>query len=92
MHFELASRVVAIPDQVSCDIAGEVAILNLRNGVYFGLNPVGATVWNLLQEPRLVDDVVQSILAEYSVDRAECEADLYRLLGELAEHGLVEKV
>ena len=36
------SIVVAAKDQVSCDLAGEAAILNMKNGVYYGLDPVGA--------------------------------------------------
>jgi len=46
------SRLVVSKDQVSCDLAGEAAILNLKNGVYYGLDPVGARIWNLIQEPR----------------------------------------
>ena len=43
---------VATKDQVSCDLAGEAAILNIKSGVYYGLDPVGARIWNLMQEPR----------------------------------------
>ena len=46
------TTVVVAKDQVSCDLAGEAAILNLKNGVYYGLNTVGARVWNLVQEPK----------------------------------------
>ena len=46
------SVVVATKDQVSCDLAGEAAILNIKSGVYYGLDPVGARIWTLMQEPR----------------------------------------
>ena len=48
------SVVVAAKDQVSCDLAGEAAILNIKSGVYYGLDPVGARIWSLVQEPRKV--------------------------------------
>jgi hypothetical protein len=41
----------ATRDQVSSDLKGEVAILDLKAGVYYGLDAVGARVWELLQGP-----------------------------------------
>jgi hypothetical protein len=47
----LETTVVATKEQASTDLGGEAAILNLRNGVYYGLDPVGARIWNIIQEP-----------------------------------------
>lgn len=84
------STVVAAKDQVSCDLAGEAAILNLQSGVYYGLDAVGARVWHLLQEPRTVQDIRDTILMEYEVERDRCERDLLALLQELVAAGLIE--
>jgi len=53
---------VASPQQISGDLGGEVVILGLAEGVYFGMNEVGAHVWQALQEPRTVADVVDSVV------------------------------
>ena len=87
---DLASTVVAAPEQVSSDLAGEAVILNLANGTYYGLNQVGARVWNLVQEPRLVSTIVATLMAEYEVDTAQCERDVALLLSELRAAGLIE--
>ena len=84
------SRVVAAKEQVSCDLAGEAAMLNLKNGVYYGLDPVGARIWNLIQQPRIVSEVLQILLEEYEVNSERCERDLLELLQNLAAEGLVE--
>ena len=62
------SMVVVSQDQVSCDLSGESAILNLKAGVYYGLNEVGTRIWKLIQEPRRVGDLRDTILEEYEVD------------------------
>ena len=49
-----SSTVVATKDQVSADLSGEAAILNLKSSTYFGLNTVGASIWKLIQEPKKV--------------------------------------
>ena len=85
-----ATTIVASKDQVSCDLAGEAAILGLKNGVYYGLDPVGARIWNLIQTPVLVSAVRDAILQEYDVEAERCERDLLDLLQKLAEQGLLE--
>src|SRR5215210_651526 len=82
--------VVASRDQVSSDLGEEVAILDLKLGVYYGLDEVGARVWELIQEPRVVSDVRDVLIEEYDVAPERCERDLFALLERLAEEGLIE--
>ena len=84
------SIIVAAEGQISCDLAGEAAILNLTSGVYYGLSPVGARVWNLIRRPRTVHDIRDMLLQEYDVEVERCERDLLALLRELAAEGLIE--
>jgi hypothetical protein len=86
----LSSRVARASDQVSCDLGGDVAILHLGSGIYYGLDGVGARVWALLGEPRTVRDIRDALLAEYDVTAARLEADLLRLLTRLAAERLIE--
>ena len=75
---------------MSCDLAGEAAILNIKNGVYYGLDPVGARIWKLVQEPREVVEIQNAISAEYDVEPERCARDLFGLLNKLLEEGLIE--
>ena len=84
------STIMATKEQVSADLAGESVILNLKSGVYYGLDPVGATVWGLIQEPKSLSEVRDAVLQEYEVEPERCERDLLALFQELAEEGLVE--
>jgi hypothetical protein len=84
------SIVVAAKDQVSCDLAGEAAILNIKNGVYYGLDPVGARIWSLMQEPRAVAEIQNTITGEYDVEPERCAQDLVALLEKLLAEGLIE--
>lgn len=84
-----SSTVCAVDDQVSCELGGEAAILDLQQGVYYGLDPVGATIWNLIAQPRRIDEIKQALLDQYEVSPDQCEHDLIELLSDLAEHGLI---
>jgi hypothetical protein len=86
----LHSIVIAAPEQVSCPLGDESAILNLKNTVYYGLDPVGARVWNLLQQPRSVRELRDALLEEYEVEAVRCERDLLELLEKMRGEGLIQ--
>jgi hypothetical protein len=85
-----SSSVVAAKDQVSSDLGGEVAILDLKAGTYYGLDTVGARIWGLIQEPRTVREIRDVLVSEYEVEPGRCESDLIALLQRLADEGLIE--
>lgn len=85
-------RVVATNQQVAADMMGEAVILNINSGIYFGLNPVGTRVWELVQQPISMQAIQQIIMDEYDVDPERVEQDVQRLLGKLVDAGLVEVI
>lgn len=84
------SMVVVAKDLVSADLGDEIAILHLDNGVYYGLDAVGARIWDLIQQPKRVEELCESILKEYDVEPERCKNDFLDLLEELESQGLVE--
>jgi hypothetical protein len=82
--------VVASDDQISRDLDGEAVILNMKSGVYCGLNEVGARIWQLIQEPMSVGHIRDILLEEYQVESDLCKKDLLALLQKLTDHGLIE--
>ena len=85
----LNSIVVAVKDQVSADLSGEVAILHLKSGVYYGLNGVGTEIWNFIKVPRRVKEIYEWLLEKYKVASRRCERELLSLLNQLVVEELV---
>ena len=90
MALTLDDTVVASGHQISCEVAGDAVILNKSDGEYYGLDPVGARVWALVDGPVTVAGIRDALLAEFDVETRRCEADLLKLLEDLARHGLLE--
>ena len=86
-HLSIVKR---IADQVSCDMAGEAIVLNMKSGVYFGMDQVAASIWNLLEKPRTVGEIRDAIMKEYDVDSDTCEQDLRSFLDHLQSAKLIE--
>jgi hypothetical protein len=89
-HLSADTTVAAIPGQISSDLAGEAVILDMRSGVYYGLNEVGAKIWHLVQRPQTIQNIQSAILQEYDVEPDVCLQDIHHLLQDLSAAGLVE--
>jgi hypothetical protein len=70
-------------------VGDETVILDLATGTYFGLDPVGARIWELLGEGKTLVEVCDQMLEEYEVAREELERDTLKLAQDLAAQGLV---
>lgn len=68
----------------------EVVTLALNSGQYYGLEDVGARIWEIIQKPKTVKEIRDSILNDYAVEPGRCERDLLAVLQEMADEGLVE--
>jgi hypothetical protein len=86
----LHATIKATTNQVSSELAGESIILSLRTARYYGLEQVGARIWELVRQPVRVMELRDVILDEFQVEPGRCEADLLALLHQLAGEGLIE--
>lgn len=67
-----------------------MAILNLKSGIYYGLDSVGSRIWEMVQTPRQLGEVEAVLLAEYDVQPEQLEPDVRGLCKKLFKAGLIE--
>ena len=84
---EVYSSVVATKKQICSDLVGEAVILDRKSGVYCGLNCVGASIWNLLHQPKTVNEIRDTLLTEDFVESSQCDRILLPLLQALKSDG-----
>ena len=80
---------ISIPGDVLIrELDGEAVLLHLETGTYFGLNPVGTRIWQLIAEGYSLEQVLETLSGEYDVDRRVLETDLLELARQLCANGL----
>ncbi|HSI52905.1 MAG: PqqD family protein [Ramlibacter sp.] len=83
-------KTATIPGDVMARRVGdETVLLDLASGNYYGLDPVGARIWQLLSDGKTLAQACEVLLAEYDVTRAALEQDVERLVAELGAKGLL---
>lgn len=85
----LESRVLKSEDVLFRNLSGEAVLLNLKTGLYFGLDPVGTRIWELIESKGRLTDVLAAVVAEFDVDEERARRDLLDLVSALAAKGLV---
>lgn len=85
------TMIIPTPENVYCELEGEAVILDLHDGIYYGLDPVGTSIWEKLQKQAMTfGALVDALTDEYDVERAQCSQDLTELLTAMRGRGLVE--
>lgn len=87
----------AIPENVQIGdsilyqtLKDEVVLLNISNQQYYGLDDVGARMWELLLELPDLTAVTHRLTSDYEVDAIVVRADLERLVEQLLNAGLLK--
>ena len=73
-------------------VGEELVLLDYEGEAYYGLDPIGARIWELFATARTVGEIIETILAEYDVTREVLIADLETLIADLEKNGLVKIV
>ncbi len=80
------------PRVLSQAVHDELVLLDLDAGTYFGLNAIGARVWEGLARERSLTEVLGELLNVYEVSAARLETDVAALIDDLLERGLLQRL
>ena len=75
-------------DIITADMDGELVMMDIMSGKYYNLGKTGGTIWNLLESPKTLDELVDALIDKYDVDRATCKAQTEEFMKTGLEHGL----
>jgi hypothetical protein len=70
-------------------VEDESLILSIPNQEYFGLDPVGARMWELVTGSNTVEEAFEALLAEFDVEPEVLRRDLTEFLEQLLDSGLL---
>ena len=86
----LDNNIKQVAGLVSADMDGEKVMMNIEKGKYYGLDGIGSRIWELIESPHTVRDVVGVLLKEYNVEEKNCQQDVLAFINKLYVQGLVD--
>jgi hypothetical protein len=67
----------------------EIVMMNTDNGDYIGVNGVGSDIWNLLNEPIRIDDLIKKITEVYDVTPEQGKTEIDAFLQRMLKHEML---
>ncbi len=77
------------PDLLYNEIDGEVVMLNIENSEYYGMDQVGSRIWELLEKPVSMKQLISRLTKEYEVNEQQCTEDILTFLQDLIGKNLI---
>ena len=70
---------------VESPIDDEMVMMNIDKGTYFGLDATGVTIWDALEEPLNLIELVNKLTEKFEVTAEQCEEDITPFVERLLE-------
>ncbi|MGE0494607.1 MAG: PqqD family peptide modification chaperone [Vulcanimicrobiota bacterium] len=74
---------------VATELDGEIVMMSVESGNYFGLDAIATDVWKLVDGQRSVAQIVDQLCQEYEVDGQECLDHVLELFERMHEQGVI---
>lgn len=84
-------RLIRNPDLISSEIDGEVVMMSIEDGSYFAIGGVGGRVWELLNSPVSIEEIVTKLTTEFDIDEQSCRRDVVNFIQSLLKDGVVRE-
>lgn len=89
MEIHPETVVVQSQDPVAVEVDQTVVMIGIEQGKYYGLEGVGGRIWELVREPRSVQDVCAALVREFEVEPEMCFDEVTTFLASLIREKLV---
>jgi len=86
----LDQKAVCAPTVFAQEVDDEMVLLDMNSENYFGLDSVGAVMWQMLEEKKILSEVLKSLLEYYEVEEEILKRDLLIFVERLQESGLIK--
>lgn len=70
----------------------ETLMMDMTTGDYLGLNEVSTTIWEMLEKPHSVADIITELLKQYDVNESDCQVQTLSCLEEMNKTGMIQVI
>ena len=83
--------IVRNPEVCAAELDGEICLFEPVKAQYLNLNSTASAIWNLLEEPKELDHLLEALQNRYEVDLDICRQQTEAFLGEAFRRGMLLK-
>lgn len=84
------ARFARAPEIIATDVDGELVLMSIEDGKYYGLDPIGSEVWRRLEEPKSAEALCGELKEHFEGDPEVIERETREFLDKLLENRLLQ--
>jgi len=89
-HFSTTDTVSQKSGNIVSDMDGEKVMLSINNGKYYNLGDIGGDIWELIEEPISIENLVSALISKYEVEKQQCVENVLSFLETLHKEDLIQ--
>jgi hypothetical protein len=78
------------PDVIAAEADRDLVMVSIANGFYYGVSDVAREIWEAIEHPKKVSELIDDLAVTYNVDRSTCEAETLSFLEDLLTEHLLQ--
>jgi hypothetical protein len=78
------------PDVLGAEADQDLVMVSIVNGAYYGVSDVAREIWEAIEHPKKISDLIDDLTASYNVDRSSCEEQTLSFLESLMTERLLQ--
>lgn len=67
-------------------------MMHIEKGKYFGMNPVGKRIWDLIKEPKSLQEVTGRLLSEFEITEEQCSREVRAFLKKAIKYDIIVEI
>jgi len=74
---------------LTSNIDDEKVMMSIQYGEYFGLGKTGSFIWDHIENPIMVSELLELIIQKYDIEKEKCLNEIIPFLNDLLEKELI---
>ena len=84
-------QLIRNPDLVTAEMDGDLVMLSIERGTYFGLSGIAPSIWEMLETPCSREELLVALLERFDVSQATLRADMDEFISDMIDKGLLRE-
>ena len=86
----LNSVVQRDPEVIAAEADQDLIMVSVSTGNYYGVSDVAREIWDAIEHPKRISELVGDLIASYQIDSSLCEEQTLSFLKVLLDEGLLQ--
>jgi hypothetical protein len=75
---------------VTSELDDDLVMMDIKNGSYISLNRTGRIIWQEIEQPLVVTDLIHRLTERYDINESVCTIETLQFLNKMAEQKLID--